>query len=435
MSISEIRIGLGRLALGLVPALLANLGIAGAQAQEIPCDQSLFERQRLFDSCRRQALEARGITFDGDLIVDLVGNPSGGRDQAFRAAGRSTFGVTFDLEKRHGLKGSRLRISGAYTEGQNLAEDVETIFNPAEIFGLRSARFWELHWGQKLFDGQVDVIIGRQSPAEIFTNQPPTWDYVNLGFYALGLLYNDFAFRSRPIGMWGVSAQVDPHGSPFFFNAGVYSGAPRDLQRTEAYGLDFRIQFDESTLVVAEAGIKRGQSTNSAELPATYRAGIVYNSARFNTLADPAVSKDGNVNFYLSGEQMLYREPESSSQGLTSFFIVTWPADKDINLINFYFAGGLSYTGLFERRDADRTFIGIAYAKLADEVEELVSEVFHGPAIAPNQPFEAVVEIGHAFQVTPFLAITPAAQYIINPGLTDDVDNAFVLGLQTVVTF
>lgn len=430
---NEPRIAIVRVALVALVMILPNRGTP-AEAQQ-HCAPGFFEKQRLFDSCIRDLIAGHGITFDGDYIGDFFGNPSGGRSQKFRSAWRSTFGLNFDLDHILEINGATLRVSGAWTAGRNLATDVETILNPAEIYGLKGARFWELSWQQKLFDDQLSLVIGRHSPADQFSVQPPVWDTTNLAFFSLSLLYNDFAFRSRPIGMWGVSGRYDPKESPIYVAGGVFSGAPRNIQRTSANGLDFRFKFGESTLVVGEAGYKKGQSPGDTSLPGTYRAGIVYNSARFNSLNTPGRSKRGNVNLYLSGEQMLYREEGTETQGLNAFAFLNVPVSDDINLIKFFFAGGLSYKGLFDGRDDDRTYTGFAFADLNNAVQQLASLSVHGPDIVPNQPHEAVIELGHVFQITPFWAITPAVQYIINPGLTNNVKNAVALGVQTVVDF
>ncbi len=91
--------------------------------------------------------------------------------------------------------------------------------------------------------------------------------------------------------------------------------------------------------------------------------------------------------------------------------------------------------GLFSGRGADQTYLTGSYAELNDGVRDLSEQFFHGSAIVPNQSNEGMVEVGHVFQVTPFWSLAPTAQYIINPGLTDDVDNAVVVGVKTVVAF
>lgn len=417
----------------LVPLCTAQTSTASDSGND--CNLGFFERQRLLDSCIRELIAGHGITLEADYIGDFFGNPSGGRQQKFRSAWRSTFGLNFDLNHMLGLRGADLRVSGAWTAGRNLATDIETIFNPAEIYGLKGVRFWELFWTQKLFQDQLTVRIGRHSPGDYFASQPPVWDYTNLAFITMSLLYNDFAFRTRPIGMWGISGEFAPDDSSFYVSGGVYSGAPRNLQRTEAHGLDFRFKFKESTLVVGEVGYKRGQTEGPSDLPGTYRFGTVYNSARFNALSTPGMSRRGNVNLYISGEQMLFRESGTDQQGLTVFAFLNLPVSNDINLIEFYAMGGLTYRGLFDGRDEDRTFAGAAFADLNNSIGQLAVNAFHGPDIVPNQSYEAMFEAGHVFQVTPFWAITPSVQYIVNPGLTSNVNNAFVTGVQTVVNF
>ncbi len=419
----------------LVLSSLFSFRTLEASAGGATCNPGVFDRQRLLDSCLRELVAGHGITLEADYIGDFFGNPSGGRRNKFRSAWRSTFGLNFDLEHMLGISGADLRVSGAWTAGRNLATDIETIFNPAEIYGLKGIRFWELAWTQKLFQDQLTVRIGRHSPGDYFASQPPVWDYTNLAFITMSLLYNDVAFRTRPIGMWGVSAELAPDDSPYYVAGRVYSGAPRNIQRTGAHGLDFRFKFKQSTLVLGEVGYRKGQSAGSSDLPGTYRFGTIYNSARFNSLSTPGQSKRGNVNFYLSGEQMLFREPGTDQQGLTAFAFLNLPVSNDINLITFYAMGGLSYRGLFEGRDADRTFTGAAFADLNNNIGQLAVSSFHGPGIVPNQSYEAVLEAGHVFQVTPFWAITPSVQYILNPGLTNNVSNAFVTGIQTVVNF
>lgn len=428
----------------LIATLLLAVSMAPVRGEEFPdgssqCQPSsvpgFFKRERLFDSCLRDSLASRGVTFDGDFIGDFLGNVSGGRRQKFRSAWRSTFGLDFDLDEILGIEGARLRISGAWNEGKNLGTDIETIYNPSEIYGLRGGRFWELYWGQELLDGQLDLIIGRQTVADRFNVVPVTYNYVNVAVFSISLMYNDFAFRGRPIGMWGISGRFDPDDSPLYLVSGVYSGAPRDLQRTSARGLDFDLQLGESTLAALEIGYKKDQSEGAAGLPGTYGMGVIYNSARFDSLSDPGDSKRGNFNFYVHADQVLFREAGSDTKGLDGYAMVHFPADDDINLVSFFFMGGLTYTGLFDSRGADKTYASVSHAELNDAIEPLSEQLFQGAAIVPNQANETVAEVGHVFQITPFWSINPTAQYIVNPGVTDDVDDAVVLGVETVLTF
>lgn len=46
-----------------------------------------------------------------------------------------------------------------------------------------------------------------------------------------------------------------------------------------------------------------------------------------------------------------------------------------------------------------------------------------------------VIELSYQCQVTPWLIVQPDVQYIINPGGTQDLDNALVVGGRASVTF
>ena len=52
-----------------------------------------------------------------------------------------------------------------------------------------------------------------------------------------------------------------------------------------------------------------------------------------------------------------------------------------------------------------------------------------------NEDAEYNIEVNYSNYVTPWLMLRPVVQYVIQPGATDKVDNALVLGLTTKVIF
>ena len=51
------------------------------------------------------------------------------------------------------------------------------------------------------------------------------------------------------------------------------------------------------------------------------------------------------------------------------------------------------------------------------------------------QDYEAIAETDYNLQIAPWLSVRPNLQYVINPGGTGKIPNAFVIGLYTGVTF
>jgi porin len=57
------------------------------------------------------------------------------------------------------------------------------------------------------------------------------------------------------------------------------------------------------------------------------------------------------------------------------------------------------------------------------------------PGAVGIQTYESIAEVDYNVQVAPWLSVHPNLQYIINPGGTGKIPNAFVIGLYTGVTF
>ncbi len=178
-----------------------------------------------------------------------------------------------------------------------------------------------------------------------------------------------------------------------------------------------------------------------------------YSPRRFHSSGIPE-DHDWNYGFYWVLDQMLFREAPSvvtteglskdgkgvasknpqtvekpSQQGLGFFGRIAFQP-QDRNFLGFYFDTGLVYTGLIPTRDEDRLGVGFAYAQLSNGAQdnlELEGSTGVGAEMAVEFSYEAVI--------TPWLSIQPDAQLIINPGGTQDLNNAFLVGGRLTVTF
>jgi len=131
-----------------------------------------------------------------------------------------------------------------------------------------------------------------------------------------------------------------------------------------------------------------------------------------------------NKGFYFLAEHQIFQEKNTESQGLTAFLRMG-TADKYVNQLDFYMRFGLNYTGLIPGRDNDQFAIGLTYAhnsKNYMKVNEYNLEYA-----------ETVIEIVYRFQITPWFAIKPDLQYVINPGTSKQIKNALVLGFRTEI--
>ena len=91
------------------------------------------------------------------------------------------------------------------------------------------------------------------------------------------------------------------------------------------------------------------------------------------------------------------------------------------------FDTGLTYTGPLPGRDQDAAGLGFGWSRLSpDAAAEL-----DGGSRGSEFVFEATYQIA----VGPWLTVQPDVQLIVQPGASDALDNALVVGLSASVDF
>jgi len=142
-------------------------------------------------------------------------------------------------------------------------------------------------------------------------------------------------------------------------------------------------------------------------------------------LAELTDRRGDNVTFYLSCDQVFFRENDKDDQGLGVFCRFAYQ-DSRIYRFNKFYSGGFQYKGLFPTRDKD--VFGFALATRVDSTKyrELVN---------PVSGNDTYYEWYYAIQATPWLVVTPDLQYVDNPGGNDDVSHAIAGGVRFRVTF
>ncbi len=162
-------------------------------------------------------------------------------------------------------------------------------------------------------------------------------------------------------------------------------------------------------------------------LAGNYRIGLLYDpqprSVYVHERRSPRMLGH-NLNWYLSIDQMLYRENPDDTQGLGVFARFAW-ADPDNHRIARFWSAGMQYKGLLPERNAD--VLGFACA---------MQESSHSAKERTNRDFgnETVYELYYAIKLTKWLTLTPDIQYIDNPGGADEHGHAIVAALRLRVS-
>ena len=136
---------------------------------------------------------------------------------------------------------------------------------------------------------------------------------------------------------------------------------------------------------------------------------------------DGTGTKRDDVGFYVSADQVVWRENGEDEQGL-GLFGRFGSADDRVNEIEIAWSCGASYRGLLEGRDDDVIGLGITQARFSEDAGFSASS-------------ERVVELFYNAQLTPWLHVTPDVQWVANPGGDRSVSNAWVAGLRVQMEF
>ena len=410
----------------------------------------------------RTKLEDEGVTLGADSIDEAFGNPAGGVKQGAIYEGRLELVTTLDLGKLVDwsdatLHANAYQIRGRGLSANNLDGNLLTVSN---IEAARSLRLFDLWIEQVLLDGKLSLRVGQiAADDEFFVSQNST-SLINGTFGWPGIMGNDLPSGGPAYPLAAPGARIKVATGKVTMLAAVLDGnpagpGPGNPQRRNPSGTDFRLS--DGPLAIAEIGYAINQETDATGLPASYRLGGWYlNGAvadqRFDmtgqSLAAPTSSgipfkHQGDEGVYGVIDQGVWRDAEVKGRSAALFLRVS-AAPSDRNLVSFYADAGVAVQGPIEGRGDDLLSFGLAVARIGDRARGLDGDTRHFTGIdLPIRDAEAAIEITYRSQVTPWWAVQPDLQVIVNPGgnvplpgnPTHTVGTALVLGLRSAILF
>ncbi len=397
--------------------------------------------------------EQKGVEFSGTYTTDLTGNPVGGMQQGFTYTDNIAFGVKLDLEKIIGWRGATLTIAATDRNGDSLSQDfIGNQFTVQQIYGGQTIILTDLHLVQKFWDDKADIKVGRFSAGDDFASSPLYWLYMNNGIdgnpQALPV---NASFSAYPWASWASRLRVDP--SPEW-NAqlGIYQVSNRTFSRS-LNGLNMGFEPTDGVMFVGQLGwtpeffrrpVKKGMAQpeevgqqpsdetdgNMRGLPGHYWFGSYYSTWSSYPQFGSAQTAGGAYGFYWHADQMVWQEAPGSDQGMTLWTAFVLSPQENISKLPFQWNAGAVYCGLFPSRDQDAAVFGLAYGQFSNDYSNAGAAYRGNPA-----SYEMALEWGYRVQLNRFFYVQPDLQYIIRPGGTGNIPDAFVLGAQIGVSF
>ena len=413
----------------------------------------------------RTELEDKGVEISGGYTAEVWGNTTGGLKTGAVYTGLLDFGATLDLEKLVGWKGASVSTRWLWLSGRDASEDlVGNFLTISNIAGFNTLRMGELWFQQDLFprgdDGLpgLSLRVGQMIADSEFVISDYGALFTNGTFGWPAFLYTNIpeGGPGYPMGTLFVRVAVNPW-EWMTLQSAVFQGNvfAQDVNR---HGFRWDLNADQGYFWINELQVRWNQGDDAKGLPGQGKFGAWFHTEDF---ADPFFDEAGipladerssgnarthawNYGFYWILDQMLYREPgeavassksgeqteeNASNQGLGWFGRIAF-GPQNRNFVGFYFDTGLVYTGLIPTRDEDQVGVGFVYAQLTNGARRTL-ELEGSRGVGA----EMVLEFTYKAFLTPWLYIQPDAQLIINPGATQDLRNAFVLGGRVSINF
>jgi len=402
---------------------------------------------------RRTALQDRGIEIFGGYTAEVWGNTTGGVKDGAVYTGLLDFGLELDLEKSIGWSGATVSTTWLWLSGRDASEDlVGNFLTISNIAGFNTLRMLELWFEQNVWDDKVTLRLGQITADSEFVISDYAGTFINGTFGWPAFLYTNLPAGGPgyPMGTLGARLALNPVDW-ITFQSAVFQGNVYD-QDVNHHGLRWRLDGENGFLFLNEAQVRWNHADEETGLPGQAKSGIWIQTGQLaDTLAESTDS--GNYGLYFILDQMLYREgvvempaPAGKSEGAAKSFTAPVEIEKsteglgcftrfafapqDRNFVNFYFDTGLTYKGLIPGRGDDTLGVAFGYAQLGNASRNsLVEEGSVGVGA------EMVLEATYQCQVTPWCVVQPDIQYIMNPGGTRDLGNAFVIGGRLAVSF
>jgi porin len=403
-----------------------------------------WTRPYLFGDLGRTRLKEQGIDLGLTLGNESVGNLSGGSRNTAANAGQLFFGAKLDMWKLAGIPGGTVGLTLVERFGSNLNDEagIPALQLTNEVFGRGNIlRLTELYYSQKLFDDRLELKGGRLPVgSDFFFGQ---CEYVNLTFCGgqPGNIQGGYIFN-WPVSQWAGLAHFNIT-KEVQISAGVYDANPNYLTTSESS-------------VYFLPGVPASTPASGVLVPVelTWRPeGHLYGTWRLGGWYDSASTIDGGLpgiittipgvggvpDQNLGDQRGRYGFYESILQRITDeggpakgwyFYLNTSVADHRTSFQDYQVSLMFKHTGTFSFRPEDEVGIGVGTTHV------------NSAALSPNAGGNEVpIEAWYGWQATGWMNLKFDAQYVINPGGRGfngagvKTDNAWVLGLRTVVKF
>ena len=380
---------------------------------------------------KRTELAQQGVKFEANIAADVAYLAEGGRheDHAATVASQLWLGTALDMEKLAGWDGVTVRAVLTARQGQSTTVDdlqdrtAPHMANVQANFGRgnQKSRLSELSIEKKFKDQGLSIKAGRLGLGMDFNVM--ACDFQSTAFCAAQMgKWQGGMWMNTPVSQWGARVKQQLNAE-WAVQAGVYEFNPENALERHGWNLD----TDNADGVTIPVEVIWTPKALVNGLSGSYRLGAMYNTANElknqKDIANPTDAQNRTFGGWLAVEQQLTSTGEGK-RGLHSFANFTWH-DRVTNKVDNSQQVGLKYIGLADNLPNDMIGLGVNRVHVNDRLSQTTYDA----------SAEYNIELNYSHNPSKWSMLRPNLQYVINPGSTNRVDNALVLGLSSKVTF
>jgi len=382
---------------------------------------------------RKELLDA-GVNYSFLLGTMSQVNMRGGVNtrNAHETGGRAFHIIELDLEKMGLVPGGSIFIRGLQTFNSGIQSDVGSLSPPYYALGssgdqeILLDKYW---YRQRMFDDRLEFRLGKLlNFTDLFDKNAYAESYMS-SFMNRALNYNQTLPATLGLGAF---VKVWPTNWLYAQAAAIDPDKDNDYNRRGTGGWHSAFHDSAHFRGFWEVGVLPQYIVKEA-LPGKWSLGWWYDASvksefrntfggLFSTRA-----RNNDVGFYVNIEQMVWKEnaDPKDKQGLGVFARYGY-AHEEVNRISDFWSVGAVYKGLIPERDKDQVGFGVAQSIMSDRYQREIN---------PRADRETVYELYYAYEVTPWLVITPDLQVITNPGGNNDARDAWLGGVRVKLVF
>jgi porin len=368
----------------------------------------------------RNYLEDRGVTSEVVITTDLIRNVSGGVETHGTLLGNIDMTFEMDTNKAGLWKNGTffVYILGNTVNNRYLSDLVGDTQVTSNIEAEEALRIYEAWYEHRFNDDSVSFLFGLHD----YNGEFDVLEY--------SALFTNSSFGIQPtISQSGPSIfpntalagrlKYNP-AEDLYLMAALYDGVSGDPDHSSR--TDIRFDTGDGIFTGFEGGISHGAPMARDY----YKIAIGTWLHTAETEHFDGTKGDDNSGIYLIGEQTLYAENDNG-EGLGAFIEFGW-AD-DVNEVTLYWSAGINYVGLIPNRNADIFGLAIAVARNGEDFMDYTKS--QGDAINHT---ETAIELTYRAEIIDWLVLQPDVQYVLNPNMNPELDDALIIGVRMEIS-